>query len=104
MLGTDHAEVGACLLNDWRLPAAIVEGVAHHHCPVVTPAPGISAVVHVANCVAHLLGSAPGWDGFAVRAEEPVVEALGLTPEGIEQIVISIHDSLQKADESLTPT
>lgn len=28
-----HAEVGAYLLGMWGLPAAIVEAVAHHHCP-----------------------------------------------------------------------
>ena len=101
VLGTDHAEVGASLLRHWRLPDAIVEGVAHHHDPAITPTLGLSAVVHVANCLSHLLGEAPGWDAFAIRAQEPVVEALGLSAEGIEQIVISIHESLQLTDQSL---
>jgi putative nucleotidyltransferase with HDIG domain len=33
VLGTDHAEVGASLLQSWRLPEDIVEAVAHHHPP-----------------------------------------------------------------------
>lgn len=34
VLGTDHAEVGGCLLGIWGLPRAILESVALHHQPV----------------------------------------------------------------------
>jgi len=33
IFGCDHAEVGAALLERWRLPAQIVVGVRHHHEP-----------------------------------------------------------------------
>lgn len=32
ILGTTHAELGACLLGLWGLPGNIVRAVAHHHC------------------------------------------------------------------------
>ena len=101
VLNTDHAEVGACLLEEWRLPELVVEAVAHHHRPVVTPRPRLSAVVHVANGVAHLVGSAPGWDSYAVRVEEQAVSVLGLDGGQIEQLVISMHGCLQQVDQSL---
>ena len=37
--GASHAEVGACLLGCWGLPASIVEAVALHHAPVAPPPP-----------------------------------------------------------------
>lgn len=34
IIGTNHAEVGAALLRQWRLPDSLVEAVACHHDPV----------------------------------------------------------------------
>lgn len=34
VFGTDHAEVGGCLLGIWGLPRSILESVALHHQPV----------------------------------------------------------------------
>jgi putative nucleotidyltransferase with HDIG domain len=99
ILGTDHAEVGACLLKSWRLPENIVEAVADHHQPVLTPRPLLSAVVHVADCVAHQLGSSPGWDAFALRIVGDASSSLGLTPEKMERILISAHASLHRVEE-----
>ena len=104
IFGTDHAKIGECLLSDWRLPTTIVEAVANHHRPAVTQDLHLSAVVHVGNDIAHLLGSAPGGEDSALRAEDPVLNALGLTPEVVEEITLSVHDSLQRTDESLGTT
>lgn len=46
--GTNHAEVGACLLGLWGLPAAVVDIVRYHHRP--DEAPGTTrAVVHAVH-------------------------------------------------------
>lgn len=93
VLGTDHGEVGACLLENWRLPEEIVEAVANHHRPVVEPSPRLSAPIHIANIVAHMIGSAPGWEGLAERTSDAAAQALDLTPEKIEDLVIAAHDN-----------
>ena len=56
----------------WRpggCPIEIVEAVAHHHSPVGTPQPKLSAVIHVSNCLVHLIGSTLGWECYAVIAD-----------------------------------
>ena len=55
--GASHAEVGACLLGCWGLPASIVEAVALHHSPVALLSNGFCPLtaVHVANVIAHEL-------------------------------------------------
>jgi putative nucleotidyltransferase with HDIG domain len=101
VIGTDHAEVGALLLACWKLPEDIIEAAANHHAPPLTrPAP-LSAVVHVANCVAHAVGSAPGWDGYATRVDEPVAETLGLDSNGLEQAMIAVHIALSNVRQFL---
>ena len=89
ILGTDHAEVGACLLKSWNLPDDVVEGVANHHRPVLAPRPLLSTVTHVANCTAHLAGAAPG----AVSVDEPAAAALGLTPELMERLIADVREA-----------
>jgi putative nucleotidyltransferase with HDIG domain len=97
VLGTDHAEVGGCLLSLWRLPEAIVEGVANHHAPVVAPRGLLSPVVHLANCLAHLSGSAPGWESYALKTDKRVAAAFELTPEKLECLVLRLRESCDRA-------
>jgi HD-like signal output (HDOD) protein len=37
ILGIDHAEIGAMLLEQWRLPEEICSAVLHHHEPDTSP-------------------------------------------------------------------
>jgi putative nucleotidyltransferase with HDIG domain len=96
--GTDHSEVGACLLRDWRLPEEIIEAVANHHQPPLEPRPRLSAVVYLSNCLAHLSGSAPGWESYAIRAEDRVAAALNVSASTLETLLIAVHDSLGRLD------
>ncbi len=102
ILETDHAEVGACLLQSWNLPETIVEAVAHHHKPVTSPRLLASAVVHVANALAHEIGSAPGWNAYAMRANEEAATALNLSPLKIDRLLMTAYGSLQRVEEMAT--
>ena len=49
-----HAEVGAALLERWKLPTQIVIGVRHHHEPKAAPGfQRITACITLANLVTH---------------------------------------------------
>ncbi len=102
VLGTDHAEVGGALLQAWNLPAEIIEGVANHHQPVVDPMPKLSAVAHLANCIAHRLGSAPGLETYAVFVDLGVAEAFSLTPARIETITEEVKSSCEQVDQLIS--
>jgi putative nucleotidyltransferase with HDIG domain len=53
--GFDHAQVGALLLRQWRLPPLVVECVAQHHAPTAARSyPVETAIVHIANVIATL--------------------------------------------------
>lgn len=96
ILGTDHAEVGACLLKSWNLPDDVVEAVANHHRPTLTPRPLLSAVVHVANCAAHLAAAAPGAEGSQAVVDEPVAAELGLAPELMNRLIDEVRDASER--------
>jgi len=59
ILGIDHAEVGACLLESWNLPAYLAEVVRWHHDPGRESGQAVVAgLVHVADalCIVHGIG------------------------------------------------
>ena len=99
VLGTDHGEVGACLLKGWHLPDQIIEAAANHHNPVFEPTPRLSVVTHLANCLAHLAGSAPGWDGFAVRVNPQAIAVLEIGEDRLETMVAEVRASFDKVDQ-----
>jgi len=82
---TDHAEVGACLLYMWRLPARTIEAVANHHRPVLDP-PRFSAVAYVANCVAHAAEGGPGSEAYRLPANAHALKCLNLEAQEIESL------------------
>jgi putative nucleotidyltransferase with HDIG domain len=102
VLGTDHGEVGACLLKSWHLPETIIEATANHHNPVFEPAPQLSVVTHLANCLAHLAGSAPGWDGFAVRVNPQALTTLDIGEDRLETMVAEVRASFDKVDQFMS--
>ena len=96
ILGTNHSEVGACLLEKWNLPDEIIEAVLNHHQPITKPEPRLSTIVHVSDCIVHMIGSTMGWEAYAIIADANVNQALGITPEWLESLMISVHDSAGK--------
>jgi putative nucleotidyltransferase with HDIG domain len=95
--GTDHAEVGACLLHVWRLPDLIIEAVANHHKPVLKPEPHLSALTHVADRVAHLADAKSAVQNLELRDEEEVVQALDLTQEDRAELIQLVAQSSERS-------
>ena len=62
LLGTSHAELGACVLGTWGLPEEILEAVAFHHLPAQQSGDAFSPLtaVHVANALEHEMGAIAG--------------------------------------------
>lgn len=99
VFGTDHAEVGSCLLYLWRLPEEIVEAVANHHHPVLEPKLRLSALTYTANCLAHLVGAAPGWEAYAIRSDERVLKLMNIDVGRVEHLIIAVRDSFERMDQ-----
>jgi HD-like signal output (HDOD) protein len=94
LIGTSHAELGACVLATWGLPTEILEIIAFHHVPARHFRNCFSPLtaVHVANILDHEVNPQPassmsvidrdylkrvGWlDRFAYWKERQAVAAL----------------------------
>lgn len=91
-LGADHAEIGAELLDNWRLPGPIVEAVRHHHAPGKARPGKLAAAIHVANAVAHQVGDSPGWHGFAFTFDPSALATLRINAKDLEKLTGQVID------------
>ncbi len=102
ILGIDHAEVGALLLERWNLPASIVDVVRNYLTP--DDYPGVNTtldLVHAGEALAKLSSIALGVDGLHYHPSTLVVERLGLTPEIVETVMASVVDKAAELREAL---
>lgn len=99
ILGIDHAETGARLLECWGLPQDVADVVRFHHRPDDYPG-DIRTVdlVHVADLLSIEAGLGAGVDGLAYRPAQGALERLGVKRRLLEAISAAV---LAKMDELL---
>lgn len=103
VLGSDHAEIGACLLRRWRLPSSIVEAVASHHAPPQDGGARLSSVVHLADALTHQTGASPGWESFAIVVHAEAVTALGLSDADLDTLSMAAFECQDRLDHPGKP-
>ncbi len=97
VLGIDHAELGAVVIDGWNLPSDIVEVVRFHHCPDECRGDTLVAdLVHTADNLSLMSGIGVGRDGLHYRASGEVVSRLGLTNRVSEAVVCRILSAVEE--------
>jgi len=87
VLGTNHADIGARILNQWSLPPGIVHAVRWHHDPDSADHSDLMLdIVHVANVLCLMIGIGVGRDGLQHQPSAAVIDRLGLAPEHLENV------------------
>jgi len=87
VLGTNHADIGARILNQWSLPPGIVNAVRWHHDPDSADHSDLMLdIVHVANVLCLMIGIGVGRDGIQHQPSAAVIDRLGLAPEHLENV------------------
>lgn len=95
VLGIDHGETGAVLLESWRLPESIVEAVANHHRPMLEPEGRLSPLVHIVNALAHHADPTPGRNKRDLQIADSVAGAFEINSQKLEEMVGSARESLE---------
>ncbi len=87
ILGADHAEIGAHILDNWSLPPAIVEAVRWHHSPDSAAATNtVIDIVHVADVLCLMIGIGVGREGLQYEPLPSATKRLGLRPAHLEMV------------------
>jgi len=95
VLGTDHAEVGARLLDLWNLPATIVNVSRWHHEPEQASEPSSALdIVHTADVLALMYGIGTGRDGLNYRPSSTVISRLQINVDVMEDTACRVLETL----------
>ena len=102
VIGIDHAEAGARILEHWSLPERIVRAVRWHHDPdQVAPPDLLLDVVHVADILCLMIGITVGSDGLQFKPCENTIERLGVKINHLEQVASRTLQATEELMESL---
>ena len=94
IFGTDHAEIGALLLEKWSFPIEVVNSVRWHHDPEYLSSthnrlqsPNMqSDIVYLSNFIFQSNGNNTSVDGKTVNPSSEVLERLGIKFDQYEKI------------------
>lgn len=87
VLGTDHAEIGALMLESWSFPPSLVAAVRWHHDPDSAPETSpMTDIVHVANVLCLMIGIGTGVEGLHYEPSVSATKRLGIKPTQLELI------------------
>lgn len=100
VLGTDHAQVGALLLEKWAFPEILVHAVRWHHEPDRSETPEtVTDIVHVANIICMMIGIGVGRDGLQHHISPQTLGRLGLDLRQIETVASqTLHWMMETAE------
>jgi putative nucleotidyltransferase with HDIG domain len=87
VLGTDHGEIGAKILEQWAFPSELVMAVRWHHEPDEAEKPSVAIdVVHVANVLCLMMGIGEGREGLGYKPSTLATKRLGVKAEQLERV------------------
>lgn len=103
VLGMDHAEAGALLLERWGLPEPFLSAVRWHHQPESADASQQELVdlVHLADQICTTAGLGGGSDGLRYQVSSAAAERLKIRPQVIESTLANTLNRLDSVGDLL---
>jgi putative nucleotidyltransferase with HDIG domain len=103
VLGMDHAEAGAMILNNWNLGSNISSAVCWHHAPdQADQYQSLVYLVHLGDMLALSEGVGTGIYGLQFSVSPEPVKALGLKKHHLEYTASKTLDKMRELEAILT--
>jgi putative nucleotidyltransferase with HDIG domain len=94
--GLDHAEIGAHLMQLWKLPQEIADAVAYHHRPRGDQK--IAAIVHLADYASRFVVNPGGWSGYAILVDPSALAICRLRLEDLQRVGLHVGQDRKAID------
>ncbi|MCP4679420.1 MAG: HDOD domain-containing protein [Deltaproteobacteria bacterium] len=104
-LGTDHAEVGELMAQEWNLPCQVEWAARWHHEPNEAPEDvnqSLVDLVHIADGMAHLVGFGADVGELGRSLEGDPMERLGIGVQDVEQTAGATIGQIREMGENLS--
>ncbi len=87
VIGTDHAEVSARILESWGFPEQLAHAVRWSHRPAAADPPDTRAdILHVADTLCLSMGIGVGKEGLRYKPSPEAARRLGIKPPTLEWV------------------
>jgi putative nucleotidyltransferase with HDIG domain len=97
VLGINHAEVGAVLLENWGLPKDIIDVTRWHHDSEQFPGDGtVVELVHIADGISTMFGIGVRIDGLYYHLSEEILSRFNIKNRMIESVACNTMSSLEE--------
>jgi HD-like signal output (HDOD) protein len=104
IIGTDHAAVGGALMRSWNLPPSLEEVVLYHHTPLLAERHPIeTAVIHVADIIAHAMELGNSGEGLIPLFDAVSFEKTGLTINNLSLLMNQVDHQYRDALQTIMP-
>jgi HD-like signal output (HDOD) protein len=100
ILGYDHQQIAAELLQSWSYPPVLVQAVAFHHAPGQSVSKLDAAVVHIADHLVNAMGIGSSGEQFVPPLDEKAWGLLGLAPENLAKIIEAVDTQILAVEEA----
>jgi len=99
VLGYSHADIGAVLAEQWKLPAKLLDAIQNHHTPHDTTVDEpIAYHVHIGDYLAKRTFY-DAEDAYLVGDLDPkLADVMGLSEERIEELIEALREEYVKAE------
>lgn len=102
ILGITHAEIGAFLLNKWKIPEQIIDVVEYHHHPQNAKISVKDAkIVYLANFISNNRGIDNGTGFFPEGFYDDIFSDLKLDVESLPELITMVESEVEKAKQIL---
>jgi len=100
ILGYDHQQIAAELLQSWSYPPVLVQAVAYHHTPNQSVSKLDAAVVHIADHLVNAMGIGSSGEQFVPPLDDKAWSLLGLETENLAKIVEAVDAQILAVEEA----
>lgn len=100
VLGYDHQDIAAELLQSWSYPPTLVQAVAFHHTPGQSVARLDAAVVHIADHLVNAMGIGSSGEQFVPPLDEKAWALLDLNPDVLARLVEAVDEQILAVEEA----
>ncbi len=100
ILGYDHQQIAAELLQSWSYPSALVQAVEFHHTPSQSVAKLDAAVVHIADHLVNAMGIGSSGEQFIAPLDEKAWTILGLNSDTLPRLIEAVDEQILSVEEA----
>ncbi len=102
VVGLNHAEIGAKVLEIWKFPAEIISAVNKHHSAYEVNDTDLDNIVRIADNLSMMMGYETGVDGLAYNGFSDIIRRYDLSRGTLDNVMAESLEEIVKIENEYT--